>query len=96
LRRRQLLVALAVLAVLVAVGLFVLWPRLDRITDENFNRIQEGMSRAEVEAILGPPGDCRAAPTTYDPDLDANRVPRELLGLVRTTQPGDDVYDWGA
>jgi hypothetical protein len=93
-RRRKLLAAVG-LAVLVAAGAFVLWPRLDRITDENFDRIQEGMSRAEVEAIFGgPPGDYRAGPTTYDADLDANRVPREILGLVRTTQDGDDVFDW--
>jgi hypothetical protein len=50
----------------VIVGLFVLrlaallvWPQPDRITQENFDRIRKGMSRAEVEAILGPPGDYR-------------------------------------
>jgi hypothetical protein len=57
-RRRKLLLLLAGLAVL-AVGVVVLWPRTDRITRENYDRIQPGMTRAEVEAILGPPGDYR-------------------------------------
>jgi hypothetical protein len=53
-------VVLAGLAVVVAAGAVVLWPRLpSRITRENFDRLKKGMSRAEVEAILGPPGDCR-------------------------------------
>jgi hypothetical protein len=55
--RTRKLVAAVGLAVVVAVGAFVLWPRQDRITRENYGRIQPGMPRAEVEAILGPPGD---------------------------------------
>jgi hypothetical protein len=62
-RRRTLLVVLAGLAVVVAVGVILLWPRADRVTRENYDRIHEGMSRAEVEAILGPPGDYRNGPT---------------------------------
>jgi hypothetical protein len=65
-RRRRLLAALVGLAVVVTAGMFVLWPRLEppsRITRENSDRIQVGMSRAEVEAILGPPGDYRNGPT---------------------------------
>jgi hypothetical protein len=55
----MLVVALA----LVAVGAFVLWPRPDRITQENFDRIlQENMNRAEVDSLLGPPGDYRTGP----------------------------------
>jgi hypothetical protein len=57
-RRRTLLLALAGLAVVVAAGVVVLWPRPEpasRITVENFRRIREGMTRAEVEAILGMP-----------------------------------------
>ena len=57
-RRRKLLVVLAGLAV-VAAGVVVLWPRPDRITRENCDRIRPGMTRAEVEAILGPPDDYR-------------------------------------
>jgi hypothetical protein len=61
-------VALAGLAVVVAAGVVVLWPREDRITVENFERIRDGMSRAEVEAILGPSGDHTAGDT--EPDLE--------------------------
>jgi hypothetical protein len=62
-RRRKLLAAVAVLAVLVAAGAFVLWPRPNRITWENLYRIQKGMSQEQVEAILGPPGDYTTRPT---------------------------------
>jgi hypothetical protein len=61
-RRHRLrwVLALAGLAVLVVVGvIFVLWPQPERITRQNFDRIREGMTRADVEAILGPPGDHR-------------------------------------
>ena len=57
---------LAGLAMIVAGGALVLWPPTDpasRITQENFERIKEGMSRAEVEAILGPAGDYSTGPT---------------------------------
>ncbi len=47
---------------LVAFAAFVLWPRPDRVTRENFNLLRVGMSRAEVEAILGPSGDYRTGP----------------------------------
>jgi hypothetical protein len=54
-RRRTLLVVVAVLAVVVAAGV-VLWPRPPSRIAENFLRIQFGMTRTEVHAILGPPG----------------------------------------
>jgi hypothetical protein len=59
-RRRKLIVAaVTVPAVLVAAGVVLLWPPEDRITRENCDRIHEGMTRSEVEAILGSPGDYR-------------------------------------
>src|SRR4051794_12025520 len=65
-RRRRLRCGAALaLAVLLAAGVFVLWPRADRITRENFDRIRGGMSREEVYAILGPPGDYRTGPVKY-------------------------------
>jgi hypothetical protein len=48
--RRRKRLAVVGLAVLVAVGALVLWPRPDRITRENGDRIKDGMSRAEVGA----------------------------------------------
>jgi hypothetical protein len=65
-RRRTLLVALAGLAVVVAAGVVTLRAMSDpaaRITVKNYNRIREGMSRAEVEGIIGPPGDYTTHPT---------------------------------
>ena len=64
-RRRTLLVMLAGLAVVIAAGVVVLWPRpaSERITRENYDRIRAGMTRAEIETILGPPGDYTTAPT---------------------------------
>jgi len=57
-RRRKLLVALAGLAVVVAAGVLVQWPApTSRLTLENLGHLREGMTRAEVEAILGAPGD---------------------------------------
>jgi hypothetical protein len=51
---------LLTLAALVVIGLaeaVVLWPRPDRITAENFDRLRVGMTPAEVRAFLGSPGD---------------------------------------
>lgn len=57
-RRQRLRWAVGLIVVaLVAAGALVLWPRSSRVTRENFRLIRVGMSRAEVEAILGPPGD---------------------------------------
>src|SRR6516165_6941322 len=76
-RRRKLLVVLAVLAVVVAAGVVVaLWPSRERITQENFDRIREGMSRAEVEGILGSPGDYTTGPLN---DPDGIEIPLSLL-----------------
>jgi hypothetical protein len=49
---------------LLALGIAALlaWPQPDRATRENFDRIRKGMSRAEVESILGPPGNYRIDP----------------------------------
>jgi hypothetical protein len=66
-RKRKLLVALAGLAVVGATGVVVLWLRPSRVTQANFDRIQAGMSRAEVDAILGPPSDCSTGPLVYGP-----------------------------
>jgi hypothetical protein len=67
-RKRKLVAVLAGLAVVAVAGVVVLWrpPQGDRITFENFARIEEGMSQEEVEAILGPPGDYRTGPVRSD------------------------------
>jgi len=69
-RRRTLLVALAGLAVVVAAGsAVVLWPQPpSRITRGNFDQIRGGMTRVEVHALLGPPGDYATGDTEIDWD----------------------------
>jgi hypothetical protein len=64
-RRRKLLVVLAGLAVVIAAGVVVVWPKASRVPTENCDRIERGMNRQEVEAILGPPGDYRSGPTQH-------------------------------
>lgn len=57
-RSRKLRWVLAGLTLaLLAVGTFVLWPQpiVAGLTQENFDRIQLGMTRPEVEALLGKP-----------------------------------------
>jgi hypothetical protein len=64
-RRTALLVVAGI--VLAALAIFVLCFGPSRITRDNYNRIEEGMSRAEVEQILGgPPGDYRTHRTMHD------------------------------
>jgi hypothetical protein len=92
-RRRTLLVALAGLAVVAAAGAVVLWPRPERITRENFDRIRDGITRADVEAILGPPGDYRTGHgemdygtgenTDWTPDSGPDFAPRTNWSRLR-------------
>jgi hypothetical protein len=73
-RRRTLLVALAALAVVVAAGVVVLWPRANRVTRENFDRLRLGMTRGEVVAVLGPAGDYAATDTKPDLPSESGQV----------------------
>ena len=66
-QRKKLLGALAGGLALAGIAAFVLGPwsaRPTRLTRENLDRIQVGMNRSEVEAILGPPGDYTTGPQT--------------------------------
>jgi hypothetical protein len=54
--RRVRLAVVGPVAVVVSLGAVVLWPTPDRITRESFDRVGMGMARADVEAVLGPPG----------------------------------------
>lgn len=74
---------LAVGLVTLAAGVLLGWPRPSRLTAENFDRIREGMTLAEVEALLGPCGDYRTGPTTctgpYDPWSPWGRCPPAMF-----------------
>jgi hypothetical protein len=89
-RRRKLLVALAGLAVAVAVGVVVLWSRPQRFTRENCGRVKQGMTRAEVETILGRPGDYRTGPVDYDGGF----VPIKTTPLTMPYASDDDIARW--
>jgi hypothetical protein len=69
-------VPLAGLVVLLAAGAFVACPP-ERVTRANFYRIAPGMSRAEVEAILGPPGDYRTGLGETASPIDGDGLPDE-------------------
>jgi hypothetical protein len=58
-RRTLVFIALAIIAI--GVGIYLCWPRSPRFTEEQFARIHNGMTLAEVEAVLGcPPGNYSA------------------------------------
>jgi hypothetical protein len=51
--------------VVIVAGAMVLWPWEDRVTRANYDRFQIGMTREEVEAILGLPGDYSTGPSLF-------------------------------
>src|SRR5262249_60673684 len=53
-RRRLLLFGLLAVMAALAVAVWLVWPR-SAINRANYERIEQGMTRAEVEAILGGP-----------------------------------------
>jgi hypothetical protein len=66
-RRKPLSTAPIAALALFSLCVFILWPRPKHlITTEMFDRIKFGMSRAEVEAILGHPGDYATGPLEVD------------------------------
>ena len=77
-RKRKLLVVLVGLVVVSAAGLIVLRPWGDRLTTANISRVRPGMTRAEVETILGgPPGDYATVRT-----VSANRPYENVVNLA--------------
>ncbi len=59
--RRRLEIELTVLVCLLVLYAIVFWKTWRAPTRANYERIQNGMTRAEVESILGPPGDYRSS-----------------------------------
>jgi hypothetical protein len=94
--RRRLVVVLVGLAV-VAGGAVLLWPRPARITWDNYEAIRIGMARAQVEAILGPPG-FYATGAVYpllnlgrrkETDAEGDRWVGEMIGTLPTNAEAD-------
>jgi hypothetical protein len=70
------------LEALLGVVWFVLWQSSNDVTGTSIAKIHPGLSRTEVEAIIGPPGDYRSGPTAYivwDGPPDGYRNSREEL-----------------
>jgi hypothetical protein len=87
-RRTRRLLLLALPAVL-ALGLvaWLLWPRtaITTITEQNAEKIREGMTVAEVEAILGGPGRSES-PGRFLPAM-SNEQFREIAIRFRPAEP---------
>lgn len=67
-RKKKLALVAAVLVALVAGTLTVLWHPTPRLTREHLELVREGMSRQEVEAVLGgPAGDYTTGPIREGP-----------------------------
>jgi hypothetical protein len=87
--RRRLLLLAVFTALVVAVVAAALLCQHTSITRENEARIREGMTMAELEAILGgPPRDEISGPTDYDPDAATVRVGRPTPTVVTR------IYEW--
>jgi hypothetical protein len=91
-RRRRLLLGLGLLALLgLAGGLFAFlypWPG---VTGANFERIQEGMTLAEVEKILGGPPHDRG-PIINEADLRNGPGPQSRDTIASWTANGITVF----
>jgi hypothetical protein len=87
-RRKRLALPAAALVALVAVGWFVLWLRPGRITRENFDRIRVGMPRADVEALLGPPGNYLTGPVADSPQVWGDPARVSLPGVSWRSDDG--------
>jgi hypothetical protein len=92
--RKWRLLGVTAAVLLVPTSAFMLWPRPSRVTRESCDRIREGMSRAEVETIVGPPGDYRAGPTgaAFDYDFHLADIPMGTTGDKLT--PWDGGNNW--
>jgi hypothetical protein len=99
--RWKLFGAIAAL-VLVGVGIFCLTPGRVDITYRNSEQIRRGMSRAEIQAIIGcPPGDYSTGPTTPVPqglflDRAADEEPFFVTHPLRATDLTERWQDDGA
>ena len=56
-KKRLLLIAAVPLAIAVILGVLVMLTTRSTVTKANFERIQEGMTRAEVEEVFGEKGE---------------------------------------
>jgi hypothetical protein len=90
-RTRRLLIALPLAVALSLAVAWLLWPRT-AITRENAARIQEGMTLAEVEAILG--GPAREEGGRYPVIMGRKETQWSTPDLLVCVTFGDDERVW--
>jgi hypothetical protein len=90
-RRRLKLLVWCIFATQIAVSALILWPRSYPFTTKDCERIHDGMTRAEVQAILGrlPPGDYRTG-LGRDHEFEVTVYQKLKTGL----QPVETVECW--
>jgi hypothetical protein len=99
-RKRKLRWVLAGLAVglvgVVAFVAFVAWPRPDSLRVENFTLLRVGMSKPEVYAVLGRPGEYLTRDAEYDDDAakDLGQAPRYAHKEGVEVWKGDQAVFW--
>ncbi len=71
-------ILLGLLAVAIALVVYLSVPAPSRVSPESFGRVDVGMRRAQVEAVLGMPGDYRTGPTEEPPALSFGTDEAEL------------------
>jgi hypothetical protein len=94
--KRRTLVCVALATVAIGVAVFLCLPRTPRFTEEQFERIHNGMTKAEVEAVLGCP------PENYSGDkyllilLEVESGPRRLAAASNCEWAADKPdWKWG-
>src|SRR5260370_20047910 len=91
-KKRRVVIALLVAGIIgVVIGVLALLPARQGVTKANFDRIEIGMTRPDVEAILGPPSDLglmRRGLLEFDSDVtdDFAQVMFDENNLVRTKE----------
>jgi hypothetical protein len=92
-RRKARWVVVGLAVILLVAADFVLWPQSSpsRITRANCERLCRRMSRADIEAILGPPGDYTSHPIR-EVDLQLVCGPAECLAAWKNS--GSEALLW--
>lgn len=90
-RRRWMLVGVMIVGTAVlAGGACVSGTGASRVTESNFGRIKQGMSRAEVEAILGPPSPELPGPPTPFQNTQSGKPDGTRSEVVLSWRKGED------
>jgi hypothetical protein len=95
--KRKRLAAVLVAVALAGVAAAVLWP-WPRVSRARYDRIQLGMSRAQVDALLGAPGDYTTGRTCVSARAEPAwaGAPEAWIGAATEAWSGDEGTIWVA